>query len=287
MTHYETLGIAENATPEEIKKAYRKLASQHHPDKGGDTARFQEIQAAYDTLADADRRQRYDHERRNPGGMRFNFNGQDMTGHPDVENIFRNFGFHFGGQDPFTQFRQQQQPQPQPRRNRDLQIEIQIPLAETLTEQTKTISVQTTNGQRETVEVKIPRGVLGRTTIKYPNLGDNFFASLPRGDLYVNVVAQPHPDFEVHGLDLITTLQVDCLTAMAGGEMEVRGLDGRIFQLSIPAGAQPNMGFRITGQGLWHADGLTRSHLIVKIHITVPQLNADQIALVNQIRQSL
>jgi DnaJ-class molecular chaperone len=101
------------------------------------------------------------------------------------------------------------------------------------------------------------------------------------------VVVQPHPDFEVHGLDLITTLHVDCLTAMAGGEMEVQGLDGRIFQLSIPAGAQPNMGFRITGQGLWHADGLTRSHLIVKIHITVPQLNADQIALVNQIRQSL
>jgi DnaJ-class molecular chaperone len=285
MTHYATLGIAENATPEEIKKAYRKLASQHHPDKGGDTARFQEIQAAYDTLADADRRQRYDHERSNPGGMRFNFNGQDMTGHPDVENIFRNFGFHFGGSDPFAQFRQQHQPQP--RRNRDLQIEIQIPLAETLTEQTKTISVQTTNGHRETVEVRIPRGLVGQPTIKYPLLGDNFFASLPRGDLYVNVVTQPHPNFEVHGLDLVTTMNVDCLMAMAGGDMEVSGLDGRIFQLSIPAGAQPNMGFRITGQGLWHADGLTRGHLIVKISITVPQLTADQIALVNQIRQSL
>jgi DnaJ-class molecular chaperone len=129
--------------------------------------------------------------------------------------------------------------------------------------------------------------VLGRTTIKYPLLGDNFFASLPRGDLYVNVVALPHPEFEVHGLDLITTMQVDCLTAMAGGDMEVSGLDGRLFQLSIPAGAQPNMGFRITEQGLWLPNGLTRGHLIVKIHITVPQLTADQIALVNQIRQSL
>ena len=286
MTHYETLGIAENATPEEIKKAYRKLASQHHPDKGGDTARFQEIQAAYDTLADADRRQRYDHERHNPGGMQFNFNGQDMTGHPDVENIFRNFGFHFGGGggqgQPFGQFRQQQ-----PRRNRDLQIEIQIPLAETLAEQTKTISVQTTNGHRETIEVRIPRGVLGRNTIKYPNLGDNFFESLPRGDLYVNVAAQPHPDFDAHGLDLITTMNVDCLTAMAGGDVQVTGLDGREFQLTVPAGAQPGMGFRIPNQGLWLINELTRGNLIVKIHITVPQLNADQIALVNQIRQSL
>lgn len=284
MTHYDTLGIAENATPEEIKKAYRKLASQHHPDKGGDTARFQEIQAAYDTLADADHRQRYDHERRNPGGMRFNFNGQDVSGNPDIENIFRNFGFHFGG-DPFGQFRQQHQPQP--RRNRDLQIEINVPLTETLAEQTKTISVQTTNGHRENIEVKIPRGVIGRTTIKYPNLGDNFFSSLARGDLYVNVVVQPHAGFDVNGLDLITTLNIDCLTAMTGGQLEVQGLDGRIFQLTIPAGAQPDMGFRISDQGLWQLHGLTRGNLIVKIHITVPHLTADQIALVNQIRQSL
>ena len=284
MTHYQTLGVAEDASPEDIKKAYRKLASQHHPDKGGDTARFQEIQVAYDTLADADRRQRYDHERQNPGGVRFNFNGQDMTGHPDVENIFRNFGFHFGG-DPFAQFRQQQQ---QPRKNRDLQIEISIPLIETLSEQTKTISIQTTNGTRETVEVKIPRGVQGRTTIQYPGLGDNFFNTLPRGDLRVTVVVQPNPKFETNGLDLVTTLDVDCLTAMAGGEREITGLDGKTFQVTIPSGAQPNMGFRIREQGLWQMNSLTRGNLIVKINITVPgNLTADQIALVNQIRNTL
>ena len=284
MTHYQTLGVAEDASPEDIKKAYRRLASQHHPDRGGDTARFQEIQVAYDTLADSDRRQRYDHERRNPGGMRFNFNGQDMTGHPDVENIFRNFGFHFGG-DPFAQFRQQQQ---QPRKNRDLQIEISIPLIETLSEQTKTISVQTTNGTRETVEVKIPRGVQGRTTIQYPGLGDNFFNTLPRGDLRVTVVVQPNPKFETNGLDLVTTLDVDCLTAMAGGEREITGLDGKTFQVTIPSGAQPNMGFRIREQGLWQMNSLTRGNLIVKINITVPgNLTADQIALVNQIRNTL
>jgi curved DNA-binding protein len=283
MTHYQTLGVAEDASPEDIKKAYRKLASQHHPDKGGDTTRFQEIQVAYDTLADADRRQRYDHERQNPGGVRFNFNGQDMTGHPDVENIFRNFGFHFGG-DPFAQFRQQQQP----RKNRDLQIEISIPLIETLSEQTKTISIQTTNGTRETVEVKIPRGVQGRTTIQYPGLGDNFFNTLPRGDLRVTVVVQPNLKFETNGLDLVTTLDVDCLTAMAGGEREITGLDGKTFQVTIPSGAQPNMGFRIREQGLWQMNSLTRGNLIVKINITVPgNLTADQIALVNQIRNTL
>jgi curved DNA-binding protein len=206
-----------------------------------------------------------------------------MTGHPDVENIFRNFGFHFGG-DPFAQFRQQQQP----RKNRDLQIEISIPLIETLSEQTKTISIQTTNGTRETVEVKIPRGVQGRTTIQYPGLGDNFFNTLPRGDLRVTVVVQPNLKFETNGLDLVTTLDVDCLTAMAGGEREITGLDGKTFQVTIPSGAQPNMGFRIREQGLWQMNSLTRGNLIVKINITVPgNLTADQIALVNQIRNTL
>lgn len=280
MTHYKTLGIAEDASPEDIKKSYRKLASQHHPDKGGDTSRFQEIQAAYDVLSDPKKRQQYDQARRNPG-VKFNFNGQSV---PDVDELFRNFGFNFGGADPFAQFRQQQQA----RRNRDMQIHLSVPLISTIAEQTKTISVQTTNGQRETIEVTIPRGVVSGSRIKYPNLGDNFFNTLPRGDLYVEVIVLHDPFFEVNGLDLIHTLDVDCLTAMSGGETIVKGIDGTEFQLTIPQCAQPNMGFRIPNQGLWQMNGLTRGNLIVKINITVPKsLSPDQVDLVNQIRNSL
>ena len=99
MTHYATLGVGENANADEIKKAYRKLASQHHPDKGGDTVKFQEIQTAYDTLHDPAKREQYDYERKNPSGMRFTVNGQDFGGGmpPGMEDMFRNFGFNFGG----------------------------------------------------------------------------------------------------------------------------------------------------------------------------------------------
>jgi DnaJ-class molecular chaperone len=165
MTHYQTLGVAENASQDDIKKAYRKLAMQHHPDRNnGDDTKFKEIQIAYDAVGDEQKRQQYDMQRQNPGGIRFNMNdGQ----HPDIEEMLRNFGFGFSrrGQDPFSGFRQ-------PRKNKDIRVELVVPLSSTLEAQTKTISVQTTNGQRQTVNVKLPRGVSPGSTIKYPQLGD-------------------------------------------------------------------------------------------------------------------
>lgn len=101
MTHYSTLGVADTATPDEIKKAYRKLAGQYHPDKeGGDKTRFQEVQKAYEVLSDPQKKQQYDMERsgRLPGGFRFTVNGQDVDRVPGgMDDLFRNFGFNFGG----------------------------------------------------------------------------------------------------------------------------------------------------------------------------------------------
>ena len=96
MDHYSTLGVNKDASPDDIKKAFRKLASQHHPDKGGDVAKFQEIEGAYRILSDAGQREQYDQERRNPGGFRFTVNGQDMSGAGNLDDMLRQFGFQFG-----------------------------------------------------------------------------------------------------------------------------------------------------------------------------------------------
>jgi DnaJ-class molecular chaperone len=283
MTHYATLGITETADATEIKRAYRKLASQHHPDKGGDTARFQEIEAAYRVLSDPAQREQYDHQRHNPGGMRFTVNGHDMSGMPGgMDDILRNFGFAFPGGNPFGGMPQQ------PRRNKDLRVDIPITLASTLQDQKKTISVQTTNGSRENVEITIPRGAQSGTQIKYPGLGDNFFATLPRGDLYVLVHLQPHAPFEVHDLNVVTTVDIDCLRAIAGGEVTVEGIDGSSFVLNLTPGTQPNTVLRIRNHGVWQIHGSTRGDLHVKIAITVPRnLTEAQLQTVREIQSTL
>lgn len=264
MTHYATLGVTESASADEIKKAYRKLASQHHPDKGGDTAKFQEIQTAYDVLSDAQKKQQYDLERSGRGNP---FGGPGFKWHhssdPDIEELFRNFGFSAG---PFSHPKYQQ-----PRRNKDLKIDIAIPMVLTLDENRKTVSVQTTNGHRETVEVVVPRGIKHGDQIKYPGLGDNLFDSLPRGDLYVHFIVRDAEGYIANGIDLHHKTSVNCLLAIVGGSIIITGLDGKQFELTIPPGTQPNTKFRISQQGLYQTNTNQRGDLYVEVAMSIPQ----------------
>lgn len=278
-THYETLGLNKNASPDEIKKAYRKLASKHHPDKGGDTAMFQKVEEAYRILSDPQKRAEYDNPM--PQGRNFDFNnfGSDFDGMPPgFDQIFQNFGFGPGS--PFGHHRQ--------RRNKDLQVDIPISLAETLDNQKKTISVQTTDGHRELVEVSIPRGIANGSTIKYPGLGDNFFKTLQRGDLYIRIHVLPDQRFKVNNLDIIGHVDINCLQAMAGTDVEVTGLDGKQFVLSVPPGTQPGNLLRIRNEGLYVANQSVRGNLLVEVRISIPKnLSESQLKMVSEIQNSL
>lgn len=271
MTYYNTLGVSEQADAAEIKQAYRKLASQHHPDKGGDKTKFQEIQAAYDTLSDDSRRQQYDMQRNGMNQQHNGFQFHFHTGNGNIDEIFRQFGF---GGDPFRQ----------QRRNRDLRIEISIPLITTLEEQTKTIQVTTTKGEHTPLEVKIPRGVTHGTNIKYSGLGDNMFDTLPRGDLYVQFNVHPAEGFTVNGIDLYTQASVDCLVAVAGGKITVGGLDGRTFEITLPAGTQPGTRYRLPQQGLYQMNSNQRGDLYLEVQLTVPQnLSPESLATIRSL----
>ena len=286
MDYYSILGVPRGASEDEIKKAYRKLASQHHPDKGGDTAKFQEIQSAYETLSNPQKRGEYDNPQPqgfqgHPNGFQFHFNG---GGGDPFADIFSQFNFG-PGQDPFAHMRQQQQ-----RRNKDLRVRLNLNLSETLLNQQKTISVQTTTGERQTVHVEIPRGVTTGTSIKYSGLGDNMFNTLPRGDLYVTFVVEEDPRYQIHGIDLVYNVSINAIDAMLGCGVDVPSLEGRTFSLNIPAGTAPGSKFRIPNQGLYAMDPhmQIRGSLIVSTDVVVPLLvSQEQIELLNQLRKTL
>lgn len=268
---YETLGINPSASDEEIKKAYRRLAGKYHPDKGGDTAKFQEIQTAYNTLSDPVKRQQHDNPNPfhgGPNGSHFEF---QFGGGP--HDIFEQF-FHqagFGHQNPFRS--------QHTRRNKDLRITLRIDLSSTLDEQIKTVSVETTKGDRFNVDVRIPRGVNTGTTIKYSGQGDNMFETLTRGDLYVIINIIENDKFQIHGNTLITDLEVSAIEAMVGVERTVNGIDNKMFSIKIPSGCQHDTKFGLKGQGLYQINSPVRGDLIVNIKIKVPTVTPEEATL--------
>ena len=269
--HYQTLGVSRTATADEIKKAYKKLASKHHPDRGGNEEKFKEVQIAYDTLSDPQKRQQYDNPNpfRQGNGQGFEFNFGDSADMDDILNSI--FGGHGRQQGPFGPRRAQ------PRRNKDLRVNILVSLASTLEAQRKTVRVQTTNKTPFEVDVDIPRGVTPGTTIKYSGRGDNFFESLPRGDLYVIIQLEQDERFELFGSNVLTTLEIDSFEAMIGCEKTVQGIDDRNYKIKIPQGTQPDVKFRLEAQGLYAMNSNSRGDLVVELRVRTPKLTPEQL----------
>jgi len=281
---YETLGVPKGASDDDIKRAYRKMAAQHHPDKqGGDTAKFQEIQSAYETLTDPQKRAQHDNpnpfhgfQQGGPQGSHFEFQFGGGAGPEDIFAQFFNQGGGFG-HNPFQRHHQ-------PRRNKDLRVQMSISLASTLDAQKKTISIQTTKGDRYSVDVEIPRGINNGTTIKYTQMGDNMFDTLTRGDLYVIINVENDNRFELHGINLVSNLEIDSIDAMLGTEKSVIGIDGREYMIKIPQGCQYNTKFGLQGQGLYQMNSNHRGDLIVNVIVKTPSLSEQQLNILRNIK---
>ena len=259
--HYATLGVSKDASPDEIKKAFRKLASQHHPDKGGDTAKFQEIQSAYDTLGDPDKRAAYD----NPAPQGFQQYGGMPPGFEDVINQM--FG---GGYSPFSNgfgFRQN----PQPARNRTLNIQTTITLEEAFYGKDLVANVTLPSGRDQILEIKIPAGIQDGVTLRLSGMGDDSLPNVPRGDIHLTVNVQPHKLFQRSGDDLTCTLNLSCIDAMVGKTIEIQTLDNKTLELSVRPGIQHGQVMAAAGYGMPKmSDNRYRGRLLLNINIIIP-----------------
>ncbi len=339
--YYEALGVGREATPQEIKSAYRKLAVRYHPDRNpGDSAaeeRFKEAAEAYAVLSDPEKRKRYDrfgHQGVAAGG----FSGFDPTVFGDFADILGDF---FGFGDLFGARRGGRRTAAQP--GADLRYELHLTLEEAAFGVGRTLriprlescpacsgsgsrvgggpapcsacggqgQVRTTQGfftiartcpqcggegsvitdpcaecrgvglvERERkIEVKIPPGVDTGSRLRLAGEGEHGRRGGRTGDLYVDIVVEPHERFERHGPHVLSELAVSYAQAVLGAEVEAETLHGRV-PVEIPQGTQHGAELRLRGQGIERLDRAGRGDHIVRVHVAVPhprELGAEQV----------
>jgi curved DNA-binding protein len=261
--YYSTLGVDRSASQDDIKKAYRKLAAQHHPDRGGNTAKFQEIQQAYDVIGDPEKRSNYDNPQPQFGGNGgFHFTQGGIP--PGFEDLFANFGGQFG--DMFGNRRAA------PQRNKTLNIQATITLEEAYSGKELMATLTLPSGREQLIEVKIPAGISDGTTLRIPGLGDDSLPNVQRGDIHLSIHVQPHPDFMRQGDDLLKRLNISCIDAMLGKTIPVSTIDGRILELKIASGTQPGQILAAHGYGMPHvSNSNVKGRLLIQIGITIPE----------------
>lgn len=278
--YYATLGVSKDAGAREIKKAYRRLAQQYHPDtNAGDAAaeaRFKEVSEAYDVVGDTDTRKEYDQVRQmgyfvgGPGGSQQYVRVEDLIGDQRGGSVFDTFG---GIGDLFGQATRRKRPGP------DLKTDLQLSFHDAISGVTKQITV---SGQ--TIKVKIPQGVADGAKIRLQGKGGTSADGGAPGDLYVTVRVAAHPIFGRSGRHLRISVPITFTEAALGAEIAVPTLDGQV-RLRIPEGTPSGKRFRVRGRGVDTTKGT--GDLLVTVEVTVPKdLTDEQRALLEKLRDN-
>jgi len=276
--YYEILGVPKTASADDIKKAYRKAAMKHHPDRGGDQARFKEINEAHDILSDKDKRMQLDQgiDPLNPNQRTYrsqNFN----QGFNNMEDIFQNFGFDFG----FTPrgFRPQA-----PTKNKSFNVQMTLTLEEAFTGINKNITITHPGGVGKNVGINIPPGIDNGMAIRYAGMGDDSINGMPAGDLTIIINIAPHPVYAREGLNLLTDVTVDCFDSILGTNAEIDTLDGRRLQVVVPAGTQPGTTLGLKNEGMRDQQGNV-GKLYVRVNVSVPKITDPiKLSLIKQLK---
>ncbi len=291
--YYEVMGVPKNASDDEIKKAYRKLAKKYHPDlnPGDKTAEqnFKEVNEAYEVLSDQEKKARYDQFGHAGVDPNFGAGAGGYGGGIDIDDIFGSIfsGFGFGGQ-------RRANPNA-PRRGADVETTVTVAFEEAAKGCAKTISYNvvescadcsgtgkivekpchTCNGagrvrRQRTVEVKIPEGIDDGQMISVGGHGNAGTNGGPSGDLLVQIRVRPHAIFERRGNDVWCEMPITFTQAALGADVVVPTLDGRVTY-HVHEGTQPGDVFKLRERGIKGVSSRSRGDQYVRVTIEVPR----------------
>jgi curved DNA-binding protein len=276
--YYQVLGVDRSASEADIKKAYRKLARQYHPDiNPGNTAaetKFKQINEAYEVLSDKSKREKYDRfgrdwQRYQPGGA----SDWGGAGGPFAGGDFSDFFdtlFGGGGVRGTRGASMRMDGQP-------VEQDVEITLDEAFTGTQRSLQFHNPNGTPRTISVKIPAGVDTGSRVRMAGEGAPGIGGGRRGDLILNVKVLPHERFQRRGDDLETSVQVDLYTMLLGGSARVPIMGGKTIALNVPAGTANGTKFRISGQGMPRLRAPdTRGDLYVRLEAQLPAKLSDR-----------
>ncbi|RYD85369.1 MAG: J domain-containing protein [Verrucomicrobiaceae bacterium] len=286
---FATLGVPRDATDDQIKSAFRKLAMQYHPDRNpGDKAaeeKFKEINAANTLLNDPVQRAQY----ANPftgstgggsGGPRYSTRNDSGSNH--FEFSFNTDTGPFGFDDIFGNFKTQRT-----QRNNDLVTSCEISLEQAYAGCTIELELRTRVGVRF-ASVTVPPGVDTGTRLRVAGQGERVYGNLPAGDLMVTITVARHDRFERVAQNLVVSAEIDVFDAILGGQVEVMTISGTKIRLDVPAGTQPGQRMRVAGHGM-PVLGIRGTHgdLLVAIDVTIPtNLAPEALALLARAKQA-
>lgn len=274
-TYYDILGISKNASDADIKKAFRKLAATHHPDRGGSEEKFKEISEAYTTLSDPKKRQQYD-QYLQFGGASGGFGSS--YGAADFSDLFENFqGGGFGGFDFSTIFGGGARG-PRPMRGKDLTLTVMLTAEEALTETTRKATYRIpSTGEEESITIKVPAGAIDGGKLRYRRRGEYGMAGGERGDLVVTTKVAEHPLFKRDGAHIRMEVPLSIFEATLGTTLEIPTPRGSSVRLKIPAGTQDGKTFRMKGLGAPQVKKPdTNGDLFVIVKVVVPTKLSDR-----------
>ena len=254
MDYYKTLGVSRNATEDEIKKAYRKLAMTHHPDRGGNEEEFKKIKEAYEKLTNGV--QDSDHQ----------FNSNGFGGFQDLHEMFnmgrraggRNWSFDSGWSDEL--------------RNPDISISVPCSLEEAHAGFTKEVEFQLPTGEQRRMSVSFPPGTTKDIKIRFESKGGALVPNSPPGDLYVKANIESHAIWRVDGSDLFAMLEITVWQAMFGTTVEFKDISGTHMQITVPPGTQSRSQLRLRHKGMNIRGAPLRGNAFLEVVVRIPAL---------------